>query len=68
MYHSIEQVFENEMGNRYAPELMAGMVCSLIDILAAGVEQSAATETIEIAVQTLEEQHHVLMEVGNGLA
>lgn len=35
---SIAQVFENNMGNRITPELAAGMVRSLIDILAAGVQ------------------------------
>lgn len=36
--HSIAQVFENNMGNRITPELAAGMIRSLIDILAAGVQ------------------------------
>lgn len=35
---SIAQVFENNMGNRITPELAAGMIRSLIDILAAGVQ------------------------------
>lgn len=38
---SIAQVFENNMGNRITPELAAGMIRSLIDILAAGVQQQA---------------------------
>lgn len=67
MHRSIAQVFENNMGNRLTPELMAGMVRSLIDILAVGVHQSATTETTEAVVQTLKEQHHVLKEGGNGL-
>ncbi len=66
-HRSIAQVFENNMGNRLTPELTIGMVRSLIDILAAGVHQSATTESTETAVPTLKEQHHVLKEGENGL-
>lgn len=38
VHKSIAQVFENNMGNRITPELAGGMVRSLIDILAAGVQ------------------------------
>jgi hypothetical protein len=38
VHKSIAQVFENNMGNRITPELAAGMIRSLIDILAAGVQ------------------------------
>lgn len=42
VHKSIVQVFENNMGNRITPELAAGMVRSLIDILAAGVQPQPA--------------------------
>jgi len=38
IHKSIAQVFENNMGNRLTPELAGGMIRSLIDILAAGVQ------------------------------
>ncbi|MGG5142815.1 hypothetical protein [Alcaligenes ammonioxydans] len=38
VHKSIAQVFENNMGNRLTPELAGGMIRSLIDILAAGVQ------------------------------
>ncbi|WP_341667333.1 hypothetical protein [Alcaligenes sp. SDU_A2] len=44
IHKSIVQVFENNMGNRITPELAAGMVRSLIDILAAGVQQQAQAD------------------------
>ena len=37
---SIAQVFENNIGNRITPELGAGMIRSLVDILATSVQQA----------------------------
>ncbi|MCC9163132.1 hypothetical protein LNA76_07290 [Alcaligenes sp. MMA] len=65
--HSTVEIFECEIGNRQTPEFRTGMVCSLIDVLAAGVHQSLITETTETAIQTPKEQHHVLKEGGNEL-
>lgn len=47
VHKSIAQVFENNMGNRITPELAAGMVRSLIDILAAGVQQQASDAQLQ---------------------
>ncbi|KVX07130.1 MULTISPECIES: hypothetical protein [Alcaligenes] len=40
IHQSIAQVFESNMGNRITPELAGGMLRSLVDILAAGVQQT----------------------------
>lgn len=42
IHQSIAQVFENNMGNRITPELAGGMIRSLVDILAAGVQPAEA--------------------------
>lgn len=42
IHQSIAQVFENNMGNRITPELAGGMIRSLVDILAVGVQQAEA--------------------------
>ena len=39
IHQSIAQVFKNNIGNHITPELASGMIRSLIDILAAGVQQ-----------------------------
>ncbi len=44
IHKSIAQVFENNMGNRITPELAGGMIRSLIDILATGVQQSGDSQ------------------------
>ncbi|URW84215.1 hypothetical protein NBV64_07695 [Alcaligenes sp. DN25] len=44
IHHSIAQVFENNMGNRITPELAGGMIRSLIDILATGVQQAGDSQ------------------------
>lgn len=40
IHQSIAQVFENNMGNRITPELAGGMIRSLVDILASGIQQA----------------------------
>lgn len=44
IHKSIEQVFENNMGNRITPELASGMIRSLIDILTTGVQQAGDSQ------------------------
>lgn len=54
VHKSIAQVFENNMGNRITPELAAGMVRSLIDILAAGVQP----QLDDVSPQPVQEGDH----------
>lgn len=44
IHKSIAQVFENNMGNRLTPELAGGMIRSLIDILATGMQQAGDSQ------------------------
>lgn len=41
MHNSITLIFENNMANRITSKLAGGMVCSLVDILTAGLLQPA---------------------------
>ena len=67
IHHSIAQVFENNMGNRITPELAAGMIRSLIDILAAGVQQQADVNAPGEPVQPAGQEHQDEQEGANGL-
>ncbi|ULH08588.1 hypothetical protein [Alcaligenes faecalis] len=67
VHKSIAQVFENNMGNRITPELAAGMIRSLIDILAAGVQQRADVDAPGEPVQLAAQEHHDEQEGNNGL-
>lgn len=67
IHHSIAQVFENNMGNRITPELASGMIRSLIDILAAGVQQRADADLPGEPVQSAGQGHHDEQEGDNGL-
>lgn len=60
MHRSIAQVFENNMGNRLTPELTAGMIRSLVDILAAGVQKTVESEGVGSAVQVMERHQYIL--------
>ncbi|ASR89234.1 hypothetical protein [Alcaligenes faecalis] len=63
IHKSIAQVFENNMGNRLTPELAGGMIRSLIDILATGVQQAGdSQQQIEAASEAQLQQ-----EGGNGV-
>ncbi|WP_321289221.1 hypothetical protein [Alcaligenes phenolicus] len=67
IHHSIAQVFENNMGNRITPELAGGMIRSLIDILAAGVQQRADVDPAGEPVQSAGQGHPDEQEGDNGL-
>lgn len=67
IHHSIAQVFENNMGNRITPELAAGMIRSLIDILAAGVQQRADVDSPGEPVQLAVQEHQDEQEGANGM-
>lgn len=67
LYHSIAQVFENNIGNRITPELAAGMIRSLIDILAAGAQQRADADPLGEPVQTAGQGHHDEQEGDHGV-
>lgn len=56
IHHSISQVFENNMGNRITPELASGMIRSLIDILAADIQQRAENAELEAVAQAAGQQ------------
>lgn len=56
IHRSIAQVFENNMGNRITPELAAGMIRSLIDILAADIQQQAQDADLEAVAQATGQQ------------
>ncbi|MFD4121220.1 hypothetical protein ACFWQD_07895 [Alcaligenes faecalis] len=59
----IAQVFENNMGNRITPELAGGMIRSLVDILAASVQQADdSLQQTEAAAEALLQE-----EGGNGM-
>lgn len=51
IHKSIAQIFENNMGNRITPELAGGMIRSLVDILAAGVQQTEAASEAQLHAQ-----------------
>ncbi|WP_394064541.1 hypothetical protein [Alcaligenes sp. WGS1538] len=67
IHHSFAQVFENNMGNRITPELASGMIRSLIDILAVGVQQRADVDPAGELVQPAGQGHHDEQEGDNGL-
>ena len=56
IHKSIAQVFENNMGNRITPELAGGMIRSLIDILAADIQQRAENAELEAVAQAAGQQ------------
>lgn len=53
IHQSIAQVFENNVGKRITPELAVGMIRSLIDILAMGVQQQAEGAVLEADAQAV---------------
>lgn len=55
------------MGNRITPELASGMIRSLIDILAVGVQQRADVDPAGELVQPAGQGHHDEQEGDNGL-
>ncbi|MEN5251397.1 hypothetical protein ACYB9R_01350 [Alcaligenes aquatilis] len=63
IHKSIAQVFENNMGNRLTPELAGGMIRSLIDILATGVQQAGDSQQQTEAASEAQLQQ----EGGNGV-
>lgn len=65
IHQSIAQVFENNMGNRITPELAGGMIRSLIDILATGVQLQAEDSLLDAKAQAVGQAH--AQEGGNGV-
>ena len=65
IHHSIAQVFENNMGNRITPELAGGMIRSLINILATGVQLQAEDSLSDAKAQAVTQAH--AQEGGNGV-
>ena len=65
IHQSIAQVFENNMGNRITPELAAGMIRSLIDILATGVQPQAEGSVLEAEARAVAKVQ--VQEGGNGV-
>ncbi|MCX5470466.1 hypothetical protein OSH04_01920 [Alcaligenes sp. A-TC2] len=63
IHRSIAQVFENNMGNRITPELASGMIRSLVEILAASVQQAGDSQQTEAAAEARPHGQ----EGGNGL-
>lgn len=63
IHKSIAQVFENNMGNRLTPELAGGMIRSLVDILATGVQQAGDSQQQTEAASEAQLQQ----EGGNGV-
>lgn len=51
IHQSIAQVFENNIGNRITRELASGMIRSLVEVLAASIQQQADDTNLAEMVQ-----------------
>lgn len=52
IYQTIAQVFEHNLGNRITRELASGMIRSLVEILAASIQQQADDTNLAEMVQS----------------